>query len=87
MPSPEPNELFSADEIRTAAQIATESLPAPIVERLRSDFPQADGITDRLLAATALDLPRGLRLNPLRGELDQTIRELDELGIESTPVG
>jgi 16S rRNA C967 or C1407 C5-methylase (RsmB/RsmF family) len=87
VPSPEPNELFSADEIRTAAQIATESLPAPFVERLRSDFPQADGITDRLLAATALDLPRGLRLNPLRGELDQTIRELDELGIESTPVG
>ena len=86
MPSPEPNSLFSADEIRTAAQLATESLPAPFVERLRSDFPPVTGIADRLLAATALDLPRGLRLNPLRGDVERTIDELRELGIESTPV-
>ena len=67
-------------------KLATESLPADFVSRLRSDFASSPDVADRLLAATALELPRGLRVNPLRGDPDQTIRELDELGLAGIPV-
>ena len=86
MPSPESTPLFSTDQIRAAAHVAAESLPATFVERLRSDFTPSPEIAERLLAATALDLPRGLRLNPLRGDPHQTIQELEGLGLAGTPV-
>lgn len=86
MPSPEASPLFSIDQVRAATQLATESLPAAFVDRLQSDFAPTPDVADRLLAATALDLPRGLRVNPLRGDPEETIRELDELGLAGVPV-
>ena len=69
-----------------AVDRAAAILPSDYVARLRADFDGHAGIADRLLAATTLEVPRGLRINTLRGEIEDTVAELAKEELAGTPV-
>ena len=72
MPSPDPPPRDDDAAPMNAVDRAAAILPSDYVARLRADFDGHAGIADRLLAATTLEVPRGLRINTLRGEIEDT---------------
>ena len=86
MPCPDPPPHFDDADSMNAVDRAAATLPPDYVTRLRADFDGHAGLADRLLAATAVEVPRGLRINTLRGEVEDTIAELAKDELAGAPV-
>lgn len=87
MPCPDPpSHSDAAAGPKDAETRAAEALPPDYVARLRADFDGHPGLADRLLAAAALDVPRGLRINTLRGTAEDTLAELADDDLAGDPV-
>ena len=72
MPSPEPD--------------PPTSLPPAWVDRVQRDFEQHPTVADRIIASTSGERHRGIRLNPLRGPIEETLVMLKTEGLAGVPV-
>ena len=86
MPSPDPPPNLDDADSASPAKHAAAILPPDYVARLRSDFDGQAGLADRMLAATVLEAPRGLRINTLRGEVEETLAGLANEDLAGDPV-
>jgi 16S rRNA C967 or C1407 C5-methylase (RsmB/RsmF family) len=84
-PDPPPH-LDGAGDPENVETRAGEALPSDYVARLRADFDGHPGLADRLLTATVLEAPRGLRINALRGTVEDTLSELADDDLAGDPV-
>ena len=72
MPSPEPD--------------PKHSLPPAWMDRVHQDFERFPSVADRIIASTAGDRHRGIRLNPLRGPIEETLATLEAEGLAGMAV-
>ncbi len=86
MPSPDPAAIPEGNKPTNAADRAAGILPADYVARVRSDFDGHSGLADRVLASTATESPRGLRINTLRGGVEDVVARLEGDGLAGDPV-